>query len=68
MLVSAGHVEATLFRTIANPQATQEDVACAYRLALQTPGRFPWPEINRAIITRWSKTGLENVKAKAWRP
>lgn len=29
--------------------------------------RSPWPGINKAILTRWKKSGLMYIKAKAWK-
>ena len=51
--------------------ATQPMVAKTYSLALRSEAAGQdtpdWTRINRAIITRWSMSGLERVKKMAWR-
>ena len=60
--------ELTILDEIANPQMTRRDVAMTYRLILQqTVEKVDWNKINRAIIDRWSRAGLEWIKERAWR-
>jgi hypothetical protein len=53
-------------REIAHPRATRDDVARAYALALLDMESVDWPEVNRAIIERWSPSALGYVKDRAW--
>jgi hypothetical protein len=58
--------EATLLREIADKEATQRDVAKTYRLALDAGEEVSWGTVNRAIIARWSASGLRKIKTAAW--
>ena len=45
------------------------DVVLAYReaISLSMDGVvIDWSDVNRAVITKWSKSGLGWIKAKAW--
>lgn len=56
----------TICAEIANRQRKQADIAFLYACAIAA-GDAGWPEINRAILKRWSMSGLESIKAKAWK-
>jgi hypothetical protein len=49
---------------------TQKDIALTYAMALRSAtakADIPdWETINRAIIKRWSMSGLERIKKRAW--
>lgn len=47
----------------------RNDIAVFYANLLQfVPAISPaWPEINNAINERWSLSGLEYIKTKAWK-
>lgn len=49
-------------------QRTREDAAAYYSCVLGRlgPSHPWWITINRAIIDRWSESGLEWIKRKAW--
>ena len=58
-----------LLGEIADTRITQRSVALTYRLAMiaeQHGETVDWPKINRAIMNRWSRSGLERVKKMAW--
>lgn len=59
----------TLLREIAMPETTRDTLAKTYALAinLRPIGRTRWPAVNDAIRTRWSRSGLEYIKRKAWK-
>ena len=59
--------EKTLLADIADRNQTQADVAKTYTLAIMSSGAeiVDWHNINRAIITRWSRRGLERIKRLA---
>jgi hypothetical protein len=50
-------------------RATQKQVATLYAMAMKSEfeksDTLDWPTINRAIIERWSMSGLERVKKMA---
>lgn len=47
----------------------QSDIALTYALAMRSAAagvwEADWPRVNRAIINRWSRAGLERVKRLA---
>lgn len=59
----------TILHEIAN-KATQKYVAVTYAIALKSEAQGAdkpdWPKINRAILDRWSMSGLERIKKWAW--
>ena len=61
-----GCTRALLWEIEEEEQFTQRDIAKTYALALRSSERTDWPTVNRAIIKRWSKTGLERIKEMAW--
>ena len=47
---------------------TRDDVAVVYaNLLIKCNALNTWSEINKEIIDRWSYSGLEYVKTKAWK-
>lgn len=60
--------ERTLLEEIARPEMTRRDVAKTYALALRSSerNRVDWKKVNRAIIDRWSPSGLDWIKQQAW--
>lgn len=61
--------EETLLREIADKRMKQADVASTYGLALLSGERrqVDWKRVNQAIMARWSQSGLERIKARAWK-
>lgn len=59
-----------LVREVAMKEMTQKDVALTYAMALKSSARGAdnpdWEKINDAIIARWSRSGLERIKKRAW--
>lgn len=51
----------------------RHEAALVYEAAMRHFGqgemspRSPWPGINKAILTRWKKSGLMFIKAEAWK-
>ena len=60
--------EDMLLREIADKRFKQKDIAQTYALAMisSEEPRIDWLKVNRAIIQRWSKSGLERIKNMAW--
>ena len=46
--------------------ATQKDIAKTYALGLRSQLPTDWKAANKAIIERWSISGLERIKQLAW--
>ena len=60
--------EVQLMEEIANPAMKRRDVALTYGLALRGDhSRVDWPEVNRAIVDRWSIAALKWIKDFAWK-
>lgn len=55
-----------LLREIAMPEAKQKDISTTYALALRSSDHTDWITVNRAIINRWSMSGLQRIKNMAW--
>lgn len=47
---------------------TQTDIAKTYYFAIKSSVNVDWKRINKAIIERWSISGLNRVKTMAWNP
>ena len=56
----------TLLDGIANQELDKKDIALTYHLALLSSDETDWPKVNKAIIKRWSKSALIDIKALAW--
>jgi hypothetical protein len=57
--------EAWLLDEVAHKR--REDVALVYaEMLLTRRDDFDWPTINRAIVERWSQSGLSWIKKRAW--
>ena len=57
----------TLLMEISLPEMKRQDIARTYALALRTSRNTDWSKVNRAIIDRWSFSGLEYIKTRAWK-
>jgi len=57
----------TLLDEINRKEFKQRNVAATYSLALRTIDDVDWVKVNRAIIERWSRSGLERIKKMAWK-
>ncbi len=55
-----------LLREIANSEARQKDIASTYGLALRSSDPTDWIAVNKAIINRWSLSGLKRIKDMVW--
>jgi len=60
--------EWVLLREIANRSFKRLDIARTYYLAMKSSERdkVNWEKVNKAIIERWSMSGLEYIKTQAW--
>lgn len=47
--------------------ATEEDVTAMYARAIASKQRINWKRVNAAIIARWSRTRLIEIKSNAWK-
>ena len=63
------NLEETIMQEIADRAMTQRDVAQTYAIMIRQcgPDGADWARINRAIMDRWSASGLERIKRLAWK-
>lgn len=67
MRIEMVDVEGQLLREIADTRMKRADVALTYAFGLRQQDEVDWPKINRAIIERWSLSGLTWIKTEAWK-
>jgi hypothetical protein len=60
-----GDPTGTLLHEIAAPEISRRQVAQTYRLAMESSEPTDWPRVNRAILKRWSLSGLAWIKRQA---
>ena len=67
MNIELANCEATLLAEIEMPESKRLDIAKTYTLALRSSerDRIDWGKVNRAIIAKWSMSGLNWIKNKA---
>ena len=60
--------EKTILDEIEMKELKRIDVAKTYALILKSSERniVDWPKVNKAIINKWSRSGLEWIKEMAW--
>ena len=44
----------------------KKDVSQTYRMAMESSDDTDWHKVNKAIINRWSKSALKDIKEWAW--
>jgi len=62
-------VNCTLFliNEISMPEIHQKNIAKTYALAIMSSEKIDWKVVNKAIISRWSISGLERIKKMGWK-
>lgn len=65
MRVEMIDVQGQLLAEIADRRMKRANVALTYAFGLRQGG-VDWPTVNRAIVERWSRSGLEWIKHRAW--
>ena len=56
-----------LLQEIADKRFKQRNVAKTYALSIMSSEETDYEKVNKAIIERWSHSGLERIKQLAWR-
>jgi hypothetical protein len=70
--LAQGRTEAILAE-IARPGSTRETIAASYQLGIidcEWEGRsdfIDWPTVNRALLARYTASGLNYIKQLAWK-
>lgn len=67
MRFELANCENVILREVAMPEMKRRDIAQTYRLAMESSEcqRINWGKVNRAIMERWSKSGLIWIKEAA---
>jgi len=55
-----------LLSEIADKRFKRKDIAMTYALALCSSEETNWKTVNKAIVERWSMSGLRYIKNLAW--
>ena len=66
MRIELANCTNVLLSELKYPKVTQKRIAKTYALALGSSERTDWARVNRAIIERWSISGLKRIKEMAW--
>ena len=68
--IELANCENVLLDEIAMPEAKRKDIALTYRLAMLSSENVDvdWAKVNKAIIKRWSFSGLKWIKDRAHKP
>lgn len=56
-----------LLQEVQDEKFDQASVAMTYAMAIRSSHETNWKAVNEAIISRWSRSGLERIKRMAWR-
>lgn len=56
----------TVLGQISDPRRTRNEVAQAYQLAVEAKSKIDWANVDKAIISRWSRSALQLIKQRAW--
>lgn len=71
MILQMQNCESVLLMECNIPQIKRNSIAMTYRFAMEAErdGRekIDWWKVNDAIIKRWSKSGLQYIKNRAWK-
>jgi hypothetical protein len=63
--------EVALLMECSIPEISRNNIARTYRSAIESEHngeeRIDWEKVNAAIIERWSKSGLQYIKRRAWK-
>ena len=66
MIIELWDCTIVLLREIGMKEIKQKNLACTYNLVLKSSYPTDWESVNRAIIKRWSISGLKRIKEMAW--
>ena len=66
MRVELVNTTALLMQEIADKRVKRRSVAMTYALAIRSSEKTDFRAVNKAIIERWSVSGLDWIKKQAW--
>ena len=59
--------EKCILEEIDNEECKRNDIAVTYAFCISSSENPNFGKINRAIVQRWSRSGLDYIKRKAWK-
>lgn len=59
-------VQKVILEEIADPKIKRNSIALTYAFCIKQRNEVDFGIINRAILARWSMSGLTYIKKKAW--
>lgn len=59
--------ERLMLHVIADKKFAMDDVAVTYAFCIESSEKPDFSKINRAIVKRWSVSGLAYIKERAWK-
>ena len=66
MIIELMDTTNVLLDEIKDKRFNQKSIAMTYHLALRSSDKTDFKKVNRAIIDRWSVSGLNRIKEMAW--
>lgn len=58
--------EGQLLTMVSEKEREKRELVAVYATAIRTNATVDWAKVNAAIIKRWSKTALRDIKRQAW--
>jgi len=59
--------ESTILNEISHKECKRKHIALTYYFCMASSEEVDWGKINKAIIERWSHSGLNYIKTEAWK-
>jgi len=59
--------ESTILNEIKQKECKRNNIALTYYLCMASSEEVDWGKINKAIMERWSRSGLNYIKTEAWK-
>ena len=59
--------ESTILNEIKHKECKRNDIALTYYFCMVSLEDIDWGKVNRAIVERWSRSGLEYIKKEAYK-
>ena len=61
------YCDRVMLREIREKKTTRDSLALSYAMAMASSYPTNYERVNRAIIKRWSRSGLDYIKTRAWK-
>lgn len=64
---TVGSIESDFLNKLKEEKVTRDDIVPLYAQGIYWKEFVDWVKINKAIMDKWSKSGLIYIKHKAWK-